>query len=505
MTKKNYRGKTKPENSSPPTTPPSKSKHIPPLPTQCYQYLDSDDQPGSSDNPDRINPDGIDAMSPPLPPLTSDSPTPGLHQSVLPTDTNTLFSPVTPREESQSTPPSPQVNGKRKRTESSQDDPAHQTPSRSHSNRPSPLSSRGEPAQRNSNTLSTLPKAITFNHPHFPPSQHSSPDLDALMDQDGVNPNRDVTGFFGNNPLVDLRSEMKSGWKNLEMPKALAIPYRATYSDQHKFQTVRKLENAISHALGGAQPTILAPEKAESTVSTTSTYRPPWCYLVTNLPAHDIELLTEMGFISNEYCGVQILPFTPLHTNYVASIRGLVWKKSTDSKAVEALIRSTLESSGTKQFILNFIADKNDRIPTDLIGRDLAFEWIINSVRAYIHILGEEDPTTTETLWRWYINTPSAVDTNVILWTNHFKTVSFNGVIHGWGNPYIIDRCTGCKSTNHPTSDCPFPKRFPQLDDTNPAPSRSSTRGRGKPSKDRGRGGGGRGRGGPSRNTTVAT
>ena len=80
------------------------------------------------------------------------------------------------------------------------------------------------------------------------------------MDQDDVNPDKDVTGLNGENPFLDLRAEMKEGWKNLEQAKVLAIPYRATYSDQHKFQIQKKIEMAITHALGGAQPTVLTPE-----------------------------------------------------------------------------------------------------------------------------------------------------------------------------------------------------------------------------------------------------
>ena len=120
-----------------------------------------------------------------------------------------------------------------------------------------------------------------------------------------------------------------------------------------------------------------------------------------------------------------------------------------------------------------------------------------------MHVLGEEDPTTTETLWRWYVNTPSAIDANVILWNNHLKNLAFNSLLNGWGKSLTFDRCTGCKSTNHPTSDCPFPKHFPQLNEMNPAPSHSSTRGRGRTPKDRGRGRGGRGRGDSFRNTTT--
>ena len=450
--------------------------------------------------------DGIDAMSPLFPPLTLDSPTPGPNQPVFPTNASNPFSPVAPREESQGTPPSPQVNGKRKRSDPPQNTPTPQTPLRSHSNQPSPHSSRDGAGQRSMNTPSSLPniQAITFGQPHYSPSQRAASHFDSLMDQDDINPDKDVTGFFSDNPLIDLRSEMRLGWKDLDKPKAIAIPYRATYSDQHKFQTLGKIQNMISHALGGAQPTILAPEKAEFTAKSSATYRPPWCYLVTNLLAHDIDQLVDMSFISNEYCGVQILPFSPAHSNYVASIRGLAWKKSTDSKAVESLIRNTLEShAATKRFILQFVADKNDQIPVEVIKQDNAFEWVTNSVRAYIHVLGEEDPTTTETLWRWYVNTPSAVDANVILWTNHLKNLAFNGLLNGWGKSFTFDRCTGCKSTNHPTSDCPFLKRFPQLNETNPAPARSSARGRGRAPKDRGRGRGGRGRGDSFRNTTA--
>jgi len=65
------------------------------------------------------------------------------------------------------------------------------------------------------------------------------------MDQDDINPDKDVTGFFGENLFTDLRNEMKEGWKSIDKPKALAIPYRATYSEQHKFQTLKKIETAI--------------------------------------------------------------------------------------------------------------------------------------------------------------------------------------------------------------------------------------------------------------------
>ena len=346
--------------------------------------------------------DGVDTTSPLFPPLTSDSPTPRPNQPVFPTNTSNPFSPVAPCEESQGTLPSPQVNSKHKQSDPPQNTPTPQTPLCSHSNQPSPHSSRDGAGQRSMNTPSSLPniQAITFGQSHYSPGQRSVSHFDSLMDQDDINPDKDITGFFSDNPLINLRSEMRLGWKDLDKPKAIVIPYRATYSDQHKFQTLSKIQNVISHALGGAQPTILAPKKAEFTAKSSTTYCPPWCHLVMNLLAHNINQLVDMGFISNEYCGVQILLFSPAHSNYIASIRYLAWKKSMDSKAVKSLIRNTLKSHATtKHFILQFVADKNDWIPVEVIKQDNAFEWVTNSVHAYIHVLGEKDPTTTEILW----------------------------------------------------------------------------------------------------------
>ena len=229
--RKNCRGKTR-TTTSPPTSPPPNSGQIPPQPAQRYQCPDSDSQANSSDNdPSRMDLDGVDATSPLFPPLTSDSPTPGPNQPAFPTNVSNLFSPVVPREESQGAPSSLQVNGKRKQSDPSQNTPAPQTPLRSHSNQPSPHSPGDGAGQRSVNMPSSLPniQAITFGQPNYSPGQRSASHFDSLMDQDDVNPDKDITGFFGNNPLIDLRSEMRLGWKDLDKPKAIVIPYRATY------------------------------------------------------------------------------------------------------------------------------------------------------------------------------------------------------------------------------------------------------------------------------------
>ena len=313
-------------------------------------------------------------------------------------------------------------------------------------------------------------------------------------------------GIWTSNPLDGLNSEMKLGWQTLEKPKALAIPFRATYSDEHKLRTAGKIREAITHALGGATPSVLAPEQAPNLPSTERTYRSPWCYLVTNLSIDDIDQLIAMPFISNPFLGLQILPFDPPHTNYIASLRGLSWNRNNDSGKVADLIRHTLESNvSAKRFIEEFLVDKNDCIPRDITLQGMGLIWILNSVRAYLCTLGEGDPESTETLWRWYITTPSTNPAHITTWTNYLKTIAVYRVENGWGKPFHIERCNGCKSTNHPTPDCPFPKRFPLLETTNPIRSQAPSRGRGKSPRDRGRSGrGGRGRGNSFRNNTPA-
>lgn len=83
--------------------------------------------------------------------------------------------------------------------------------------------------------------------------------------------------------------------------------------------------------------------------------------------------------------------------------------------------------------------------------------------------MGDEDSHSAEFLWRWYIATPSSEEAHVTAWSDHLQKITFNGITKGWGKPFPMERCTGCKSTNHPASDCPFPRDFPELDTTNPA------------------------------------
>jgi hypothetical protein len=151
------------------------------------------------------------------------------------------------------------------------------------------------------------------------------------------------------------------------------------------------------------------------------------------------------------------------------------------------------------------LSTKNDCIPIDTIHRGLGVEWIIASVRAYLHVMGEEDSHSAEFLRRWYIATPSSKEAHVTAWSDHLQKLNFNGVTKGWGKPFLMERCTGCKSTNHPTLDCPFPRDFPELDTTNPAQANPPPEARGKTSRGRGRGRGrgNRGRGNEFRVTTA--
>jgi hypothetical protein len=120
---------------------------------------------------------------------------------------------------------------------------------------------------------------------------------------------------------------------------------------------------------------------------------------VTDLSEDNRDLLVSMGFVSNMHFGIQILPFSPPPSNYVSSIRGLTWRKKTDASVVEDLIRSTLESNTTtKRFITNFVNTKNDCIPEDTIRRGLGVEWIVASVHAYLHVMGDEDSHSAEFL-----------------------------------------------------------------------------------------------------------
>jgi len=319
-----------------------------------------------------------------------------------------------------------------------------------------------------------------------------------------INPDREVTGLLTDDLLLDLHSEMRESWLLLDKPKAIAIPYRATYSDEHKFRTAKKITAAIGHALGGISPSVFAPEPSSHTLSTSKTYKPPWCYLVTDIPQDDIDHLVSTTFISNQHISVQIFSFSPPHSGYVSSIRGLKWTKSSDQGKVEALIRESLESNAkTKSFIDDFITERHDRIPPDAVRHGTAFDWTMSTVRAYLHTLGN-DPENLETLWRWYVTSPTEDTHQTTIWSSLLEELPFHSIDAGWGKPFHIECCTGCKSTNHPTHGCPFPKRYPQLEETNPVPQ-ATARGHGRGGRDRGRGNrGNRGRGNNFRNTTSA-
>ena len=491
--------KTRNPSATTTTSAPSKQAYVPPQPTRRLLSPENDDRPttpeGSSDD---MNQNAGETDSLQIPPLTATSPE--TNPGCPPPMEGDPFGPEIPQGGNQGPTPSTRTLTKRKRTELSHSDPAPPpTPSRSYLTPPT----QGDPQTPSS--FSDL-QVENFSSGANSPNLGFRPHPDVFMDQDGINPDVDVTGLSGETLLSDLNSEMREGWKGIESPKAIAIPYRATYSEQYKLQTAEKIATAISQTLGGALPTVLAPVQAPNTTSGLTTYRPPWCYLVINLPEDDIDQLISSSFISNQYLGVQILPFRPRPSNYVTSIRGLNWKKTTDATAVEKLIRETIESNtATRRFIHSFIADKNNRIPKDIVKQGLGYDWVVRSVWAYLHILGEEESTSAEFLWRWYIMTPSDEEPHVVSWTNHLENLTFNGVTNGWGSPYTFDRCNGCKSTNHPTPDCPFPKRFPQLNDTNPAQARPTNRGRGRPGRgEKSRGRGWRGRGGGFRNTTTA-
>lgn len=297
---------------------------------------------------------------------------------------------------------------------------------------------------------------------------------------------------------------LREKWPQKAGPKAWVRTFRAKYEDNAQMTNI-KICNLITLTVGEAAATSLLLSTPSAEGELYERLPPPYHFLISDIPQTAITRLTGLGVCSSPEITCFFIPFDQPLPNYICTLERFTLPDCTESNAeIAHLVKQTIRMH---PHISLFI---HDHIPTP--DAEAAIK-VINSIRI-TSLTVATSRTTSHTTWNVYADSlPNMSLKDYFEWTNLIRNLQFASEDYGTGIVRLEDKqflCTGCKSYDHPTGLCPFPKVLgwfgpvSTIEDTanasldnrtnNNQPQGSSFRG-GRGTVGRGRGHGRRGRG----------
>ncbi|KAG1882492.1 hypothetical protein F4604DRAFT_1921682 [Suillus subluteus] len=179
---------------------------------------------------------------------------------------------------------------------------------------------------------------------------------------------------------------------------------------------------------------------------------PPWHFLVSDIPPEVIERLICLQVCSSPEISCFFIPFKQPLPTYAFTLENFSFPDSeSTNKVITEIIKDTIHSNPE---ILQFI---HDNIPFPNAEAALR---TVKSVKVSSLILAHSK-TVKETVWNIYFESPPAFTLKQYFnWTNLLQTFFYISEDYGYGIACQDAQftCVGCKSFDHPTGLCPFPK-----------------------------------------------
>jgi hypothetical protein len=287
--------------------------------------------------------------------------------------------------------------------------------------------------------------------------------------------------------MTNMDQNLINLWNNLPHPKILVYQWEAGYQPSGG-ETAQKLKSAIAQLFSIPEPEVGPPYAANKS---TRRYSPPWCYLVTGLPAATAEQLIGQLFWTTPSIIFFAIPYAPPAYDFICTIENFTFHEDKTHKALKVVMSSILTNQQARACVLR--DNPNPNAFTDTIGT-------VKVKQICIAIPGNSGGGT-KLLWNIYAAPPSQTAAKNNEWRRIVSTSTFFTPLNGVGvihsQPFS---CYGCKSIDHPRGLCPFPQTgdwasrippdtaSPLVPLTNPTPRGCGTRGNRARGEYRGRG-----------------
>lgn len=259
------------------------------------------------------------------------------------------------------------------------------------------------------------------------------------------------TPQLGQSTWRNVSQVLKEKWPQKEGAKAWVRTYRAKYETNAQ-GTLAKLKEAITKIIGDSDAENLVVSTPTAAAELVERLPPPWHFLISGVPPEAIERLVRQQVCSSPEISCFFVPFEQPLPTYALTLENFSFPDSdTTNRTIAEIVKETIRSNPD---VLQFI---HDNIP---IPDAEAAIRTIESVRVSSLNIAHSK-SNKETVWNVYFDSPPNFSLKQYFdWTSLLRDFFYISEDYGYGTARQDAQftCVGCKSFDHPTGLCPFPK-----------------------------------------------
>ncbi|KAG2744730.1 hypothetical protein P692DRAFT_20820970 [Suillus brevipes Sb2] len=260
------------------------------------------------------------------------------------------------------------------------------------------------------------------------------------------------TPQLGQSVWRNVALALRDKWPQKEGPKAWARTFRAQYEENAQMTNI-KMRNLIALIIGEAAASSLLISTPSAEGELFERLQPPYNFLISGVPQSAITRLTGLGVCSSPDITCFFIPYNQPLPKYICTLERFTFPDCEGSNSgIAALVKQTIRMHPN---ISHFI---HQHIPSP--DAEAAIK-AIDSIRVTSLSIAVSR-NLSHTVWNIYVDSPPNLSLkDYFEWSNLIRDLQFTSEDYGTGLVRSEDRqflCTGCKSYDHPTGLCPFPK-----------------------------------------------
>jgi hypothetical protein len=233
-------------------------------------------------------------------------------------------------------------------------------------------------------------------------------------------------------------------WQQVSQPKIFVYLWNGTHQEDAA-PTVEQLQETIANILQIPPPTVMAPTAA---VKNNSFPTPPICYLTTGITEATANILLNKQFWSTPNLTFFAIPFTPPTSTFICALDNLKYPEAKHEE-VEFMAKTAIWENLQARDHVEALDPSNDK----------AFPNVVNSLIAITLPMLVKGGERKKIVWNIYLNPPSDNPDLHSVWSKIITETTFTTALYRITKPRPHPHCVGCKSLDHPTGLCPFPKQ----------------------------------------------
>jgi hypothetical protein len=257
---------------------------------------------------------------------------------------------------------------------------------------------------------------------------------------------------LGQSVWRNVTHALRERWPQKDGTKAWVRTFRAKYKENAQV-TVAKLRGVITKIIGDSDAESLLVSTPIAAEGLEERFPPPYHFLISGIPPEVIAKLLALRVCSCSEVSCFFVPFDQPPPNYAFTVENFTFPDSEASNlAIAEIVRQELRAS----------PDLLQLIHAHLPSPDAeAAIRTIDSIRvSSLNIATSK--TVSYTVWNVYIDSPPNLPLNEYFsWLRRVRGLQFESEDYGTGLIRSDDKqfmCVGCKSFDHATGLCPFPK-----------------------------------------------